>query len=71
MIIKNITYYFFEEKERKAFKKWLKDNNLSYGKLATIFNISRPYIYDMVNGRRSFKLEYLKWLKEHGMEIDL
>lgn len=71
MIIKNITYYIFEEKERNSFKKWLKENNLSYSKLATIFNISRTYIYDMVNGRRSFKLEYLKWLKQHGLEIDL
>ena len=53
----------------EALYVWMEKNKLSKAKAAKILGFSRPYIYEILNGKRNFSLKSLcEMMAKIGME---
>ena len=63
------TYIFFDEKDRKSFKKWLIDNDLTLGEIADKLFISNSYINCILAGTRAVTDKVREGLNNLGFKI--
>lgn len=71
MKIKQKTYYFFEPKDKKEFKKWLVDNDLTQNEFAEKCGISVSYLTFIITGKRHFTKDLMETFKNLGLEFNL
>ena len=63
------TYLYFDEDERKRFKKWLIDKNLSLGIVADKLEVSSSYLWLVINGQREVTKKLKESLEALGYEM--
>lgn len=63
------TYLFFDEDEKKKFRKWLIDKNLYLGLVADKLEVSSAYLWLVINGHREVTKKLKEKLEALGYEI--
>lgn len=63
------TYLYFDEDEKKKFKKWLIDKNLFLGVVADKLEVSSAYLWLVINGQREVTKKLKEKLEALGYEM--
>lgn len=63
-------YYKFDQEERKNFKKWLVDQELTRKEFAKKLKISVPYLDMLIHGKRNFTPELIQRFEKIGYKFN-
>ena len=69
MIKKVKVSYYFEKQDRKEFKKWLVDNDLTQQDFAKICGVSVSFINSLIHGKRPITQHTIKVFGDNGYKI--
>lgn len=69
MIKKVKVSYYFEKQDRKEFKKWLVDNDLTQQDFAKICGVSVSFINSLIFGKRPITQHTIKVFGDNGYKI--
>ena len=62
-------YFVFEKEDRKAFKKFLQDNNMSLREFARRCGISATYVCDIIHGHQRITQKVVDMFAKEGFRI--
>lgn len=67
MRIEHKIIYRFDNEDKQQFAQYMKDNGLSYRKVAKELGVSGSYLHDMVKNNRALSKDFVEYLKKKGL----
>lgn len=62
-------YFVFEKEDKKAFKKFLQDNNMTIEDFAKKCSISRQFLSGIINGHQRITQKIVDMFAKEGFRI--
>ena len=63
------TLYYIEDEDYKEIIKCMKDNKLTYRKIAKELGISSTFLHDMIHYRRPISMNVVNYFKSKGVHF--